>query len=94
MAKRTKKVGLTGKYGTRYGRAARKQLLKIETSQKAKYTCPFCAKDKVRRTACGIWTCRSCSKTMAGGAYSLHTEPANAARATIRRLRLAREDTQ
>lgn len=35
MAKRTKKVGLTGKYGTRYGRAARKQLLKIETSQKA-----------------------------------------------------------
>ena len=30
MARRTQKVGITGKYGTRYGRAARKQLLTIE----------------------------------------------------------------
>ncbi|TNJ29282.1 Ribosomal protein L37a [Giardia muris] len=92
MARRTKKVGLTGKYGTRYGRAARKQLLKIERNQKAKYTCPFCAKDKVRRSACGIWKCRACEKTIAGGAYTLHTEPANTARATIRRLRDIKKD--
>ena len=44
MSKRTKKVGVVGKYGTRYGAALRKQIKKIEISQHAKYTCMFCGK--------------------------------------------------
>lgn len=44
MAKRTKKVGVTGKYGTRYGASLRKQVRKIEISQHSKYTCTFCGK--------------------------------------------------
>ena len=44
MTKRTKKVGVVGKYGTRYGAAIRKQIKKIEISQHAKYTCMFCGK--------------------------------------------------
>eukprot|EP00768_Dysnectes_brevis_P005592 gnl/Dysnectes_brevis/40_a48_18957.p1 GENE.gnl/Dysnectes_brevis/40_a48_18957~~gnl/Dysnectes_brevis/40_a48_18957.p1 ORF type:complete len:104 (+),score=13.37 gnl/Dysnectes_brevis/40_a48_18957:36-314(+) len=92
MAKRTKKVGISGKYGARYGRSARKQMVTIESSQRAKYMCPFCAKQNVRRLACGIWQCRSCNKMLAGGAYSLHTAAAQSARATIRRLRATTEE--
>uniref|UniRef100_A0A2K5CPA2 60S ribosomal protein L37a n=1 Tax=Aotus nancymaae TaxID=37293 RepID=A0A2K5CPA2_AOTNA len=36
------KVGIVGKYGTRYGASLRKMVKKIEISQHAKYTCSFC----------------------------------------------------
>ena len=49
MAKRTKKVGITGKYGTRYGASLRKTVKKMEISQHSKYTCTFCGKDKMKR---------------------------------------------
>jgi hypothetical protein len=39
MTKRTKKVGCTGRYGTRYGASLRKQVKKSEVTQHAKYTC-------------------------------------------------------
>uniref|UniRef100_A0A673TFB7 Ribosomal protein L37a n=1 Tax=Suricata suricatta TaxID=37032 RepID=A0A673TFB7_SURSU len=51
MAKRTKKVGIVGKYGTRYGASLRKMVKKIEISQHAKYTCSFCDQDE--ETSCG-----------------------------------------
>jgi large subunit ribosomal protein L37Ae len=35
MGKRTKKVGISGKYGTRYGASLRKLVKKIEISQHA-----------------------------------------------------------
>ena len=44
MAKRTKKVGICGKYGTRYGAAQRKGIKKFEITQRATYTCSFCGK--------------------------------------------------
>lgn len=44
MARHTKKVGVVGKYGTRYGASLRKVAKKIEISQRAKYTCIFCGK--------------------------------------------------
>ncbi|KAF2861404.1 putative 60S ribosomal protein L43 [Piedraia hortae CBS 480.64] len=91
MTKRTKKVGITGKYGTRYGASLRKQVKKIEISQHAKYTCTFCGKTTVKRHSVGIWNCKSCKKTMAGGAYSLSTPAAATARSTIRRLRETKE---
>lgn len=37
-------VGVTGKYGTRYGASLRKQVKKMEITQHAKYTCTFCGK--------------------------------------------------
>jgi large subunit ribosomal protein L37Ae len=33
MAKRTAKVGIVGKYGTRYGGSIRKQIKRIEVAQ-------------------------------------------------------------
>uniref|UniRef100_A0A8I4A225 Large ribosomal subunit protein eL43 n=1 Tax=Callithrix jacchus TaxID=9483 RepID=A0A8I4A225_CALJA len=69
-AKRTKKVGIVGKYGTRYGASLRKMVKKIEISQHAKYTCSFCGKTKMKRRAVGIWHCGSCMKTVAGGAWT------------------------
>jgi ribosomal protein L37AE/L43A len=44
QSKRTKKVGIVGKYGTRYGASLRKQIKKIEVSQHSKYFCSFCGK--------------------------------------------------
>jgi hypothetical protein len=44
MAKRTQKVGVVGKYGTRYGASLRKQAKKMEITQRAKYQCNFCGK--------------------------------------------------
>mmetsp|Transcript_23373 Transcript_23373/g.92921 ORF Transcript_23373/g.92921 Transcript_23373/m.92921 type:complete len:110 (-) Transcript_23373:532-861(-) len=49
MGKRTKKVGVVGKYGTRFGASLRKQIKKMEVTQHAKYTCGFCGKDSIKR---------------------------------------------
>jgi large subunit ribosomal protein L37Ae len=102
MAKHTRKVGITGKYGTRYGASLRKQVKKMEITQHAKYTCSFCGKDTVKRICVGIWRCSACKKTMAGmscppdqslmthclgGAWTLGTPAAVTVRSTIRRLR-------
>lgn len=43
----------------------------MEVTQHAKYTCTFCGKVTVRRHSTGIWNCRSCKRTMAGGAYTV-----------------------
>mmetsp|Transcript_46857 Transcript_46857/g.113920 ORF Transcript_46857/g.113920 Transcript_46857/m.113920 type:complete len:92 (+) Transcript_46857:41-316(+) len=87
MAKHTRKVHITGKYGVRYGASLRKQIKKIEITQHAKYTCGFCGKDCVKRKATGVWNCSSCRKVIAGGAYMMNTAAAVTVRAQIRRLR-------
>jgi large subunit ribosomal protein L37Ae len=91
---RTKKAGITGKYGVRYGASLRKQVKKMEISQHSKFTCVFCGKDSVKRKSVGIWNCGSCKKTMAGGAYTLNTAQAAQVRrrAARRRTRPATRD--
>ncbi|UKK01298.2 60S ribosomal protein L37a [Theileria orientalis] len=93
MAKRTKKVGLAGKYGTRYGASLRKQAKKIELLQHASYGCPFCGKTATRRKAVGVWQCKGCKKKMAGGAWSLVTSSASSVKATIDRLNKQKLET-
>ncbi|CAG9466878.1 unnamed protein product [Pedinophyceae sp. YPF-701] len=89
MAKRTRKVGIVGKYGTRYGASLRKVIKKMEVSQHSKYTCDSCGKTAVKRQAVGIWKCKGCRKTVAGGAYVMRTAASITVRSTIRRLREA-----
>lgn len=76
-----------GKYGTRYGASLRKIAKKIEITQHATYSCAFCGKEAVKRRAVGIWDCKGCHKTVAGGAWVMTTTAAATVRSTIRRLR-------
>ena len=69
QAKRTKKVGIVGKYGTRYGATLRKLSKKILVSQHSKYFCEFCGKYAMKFKAVGIWKCAPCQKTKAGGSF-------------------------
>jgi len=87
MGKRTRKVGIVGKYQTRYGASVRKMIKKIEVSQHSKYECPFCAKRTVKRQVVGIWKCSKCGKAMAGGAWTPTTSKALTARHNVQRLR-------
>ena len=57
--------------------------------QHSRYTCSFCGKDTVKRTAVGIWNCGACNKVIAGGAWSLNTTAA----ATVRRCVYSRRGT-
>ncbi|KAA0154746.1 hypothetical protein FNF27_03529 [Cafeteria roenbergensis] len=92
MAKRTKKVGICGKYGTRYGASLRKVIKKIEIAQHSKYHCAFCGKDSMKRAVTGIWHCKPCNRVVAGGAYTLATAAANTVRSNIARLRKLRDE--
>merc|ERR1712117_428015 len=93
MAKRTKKVGVVGKYGTRYGASLRKTVKKMEITQHAKYLCSFCGKDAMKRKAVGIWKCsvKNCNIVVAGGAWNYSTVTAASVRSAIRRLRELKE---
>ena len=87
MGIRTKKVGITGKYATRYGQKLRKQVKSIEILQRVKSICPFCGKMSIRREAAGIWKCRGCRRAIAGGAWEFVTTAATTAKTTINRLK-------
>ncbi len=70
---KTKKVGLTGKFGVRYGRGVKIEFEKIEKKQKTTYVCPSCKKMSVKRVSAGIWQCKKCNVKFTGGAYSPKT---------------------
>ncbi|KAK4873694.1 hypothetical protein RN001_013054 [Aquatica leii] len=91
MAKRTKKVGIVGKYGTRYGASLRKMVKKMEITQHSKYSCSFCGKDSMKRSCVGIWTCKRCKRVVAGGAWVYSTTAAASVRSAVRRLREVKE---
>ena len=65
----TKKVGLTGKFGPRYGTKTKKMVLEIESKQKKEKVCPFCERPALKRLAAGIWYCKKCKMKFAGGEY-------------------------
>lgn len=43
----------------------------MEVQQHARYVCTFCGKETVKRKAVGIWECKGCHKSVAGGAYTV-----------------------
>jgi len=65
----TKKVGITGKYGPRYGTKTKKVVLEIEEKRKQEKICPYCERPALKRLAAGIWYCKKCKTKFAGGAY-------------------------
>jgi large subunit ribosomal protein L37Ae len=65
----TKKVGITGKYGPRYGTKTKKVVLEIEKREEKERVCPYCERRALKRIAAGIWFCKKCKAKFAGGAY-------------------------
>ena len=74
MTRRTKKVGTAGRFQARYGVRARTRIRDVEAQQKTKHLCPSCGKKNVKRVSTGIWRCKKCGATFAGGAYTPRTE--------------------
>jgi large subunit ribosomal protein L37Ae len=70
MGRKTKKVGMTRGLGTRYGATLRKRYLKVVTEVRRTHKCPQCGTEAVSRVSVGIWNCKKCDITFAGGAYT------------------------
>lgn len=83
---RTKKMGITGRFGTRYGSTLRKRVKSIEDVQKQWHTCPSCKSKRTKRISIGIWECRFCNYKFAGGAYIPTTSTGQIANSTAKRL--------
>jgi large subunit ribosomal protein L37Ae len=64
-----KKVGPTRGLGVRYGSTVRKRYMRATAGLKKKHRCPQCGFVKVKRVSVGVWKCKKCDYTFAGGAY-------------------------
>ena len=64
-----KKVGPTRGLGVRYGSTVRKRYMRATAGLKKKHKCPQCGFVKVKRVSVGVWSCKKCDYTFAGGAY-------------------------
>jgi len=71
---KTKKVGSTRGFGPRYGSTVRKRYIKVITELKRPHKCPQCGFVRVKRESVGIWKCKKCEHTFAGGAYTPTTK--------------------
>jgi len=57
--------------GAKYGGTLRKRYARVFRTLKAARECPACSSMRLSRTSSGIWKCKSCGYTVAGGAFSL-----------------------
>jgi large subunit ribosomal protein L37Ae len=57
--------------GAKYGGTVRKRYSNVHRLLKAKKECPSCSSMKLRRLSAGIWSCKTCGFTVAGGAYDV-----------------------
>ena len=71
---RTKKVGPTRGLGARYGSTVRKRYIRATAGLKKAHKCPQCGFQRVKRESVGIWKCKKCGYTFAGGAYMPSTK--------------------
>lgn len=69
MGRRTKKAGPAGSLGPRYGVKIRRRIREVLREKGHWHACPRCRHPSVRRVSKGVWHCRRCDLTFAGGAY-------------------------
>jgi len=81
---RTRKVGLAGSLGPRYGTVARRRYMEVVSQMRRPHECPQCHFKTVRRLSVGIWLCRKCGVKFAGGAYTPFTKLGEIARRATR----------
>ncbi|MHA1130233.1 MAG: 50S ribosomal protein L37ae [Candidatus Helarchaeota archaeon] len=94
MGKRTKKVGITGRFGARYGSTVRKRIKRIEERMKQLHKCPQCQTRAVRRVSVGVWQCRKCDYKFTGGAYIPETSEGKKVGRTIKQARMREEQVE
>ncbi len=73
MARGTKKVGIAGKFGPRYGVTIRKRIRDASRARQSPQQCPECQHHAVKRESTGIWVCKHCNLKFAAAAYSTRT---------------------
>ncbi len=73
MPSKSKKTKSTGRFGARYGKTVRVNVVSVEQKQKKKQKCPYCGKEGITRVSKGIWQCtrKKCSKKFASKTYYL-----------------------
>jgi large subunit ribosomal protein L37Ae len=71
---KTKKVGPSRGLGARYGSTVRKRYVRVTAGLKKAHRCPQCGFLRVKRESVGIWKCKKCGHTFAGGAYTPYTK--------------------
>ncbi len=86
MARRTKKVHSTGRFGVRYGARLRKDVRRIEATSKGLHRCPRCRLVAVKRKSVGIWECRKCNYMFTGGAWEPITDSGRRINRTARQI--------
>jgi large subunit ribosomal protein L37Ae len=69
LGRKTKKVGPTRGFGPRYGSTVRKRYVRVVAGLKKAHRCPQCGFVRVKRESVGVWKCKKCDYTFAGGAY-------------------------
>lgn len=74
-------------WGVRTGASLRKQYEAVQKEKRSRYVCGACGKKAVKRVSAGIWRCRHCGVTFAGGAYTPHTETGSAAEKMISQMK-------
>ena len=74
MSTKTKKSKAAGRFGARYGKRTRANLVAVESKQRVKQKCPFCNKLGVKRLSKGIWQCirKKCNKKFASDTYYIN----------------------
>jgi len=80
MGRRTKKIGPLRGFGARYGATVRKRYKNIVEEMRKPHRCPQCGFEAVKRKSVGVWACRKCGFTFAGGAYTPFTKIGTVAR--------------
>jgi len=85
MSRRTQKVGIGARFGPRYGVSVRRRATSVLKRVRQSYTCPVCQYQKVKRVAAGVWTCKKCDHTFAGGVWEPFTRATVANQRIIRR---------
>jgi large subunit ribosomal protein L37Ae len=71
MPSKFKKSGSAARFGARYGKKTRANVVKVERKQRKKQKCLFCERLGAKRLSKGIWKCSKCGKKFASGTYYL-----------------------
>ena len=72
---KTKKTGISARFGPRYGSNVRKKWrLVMEIQKSGNLKCPRCeTRGSINRISTGIWHCKKCNAKFTGGAYNTQT---------------------